>query len=191
MSRYCGDADPEPKLEAAEHWKKECLLRDGSVFSGESLWRLDHLESLDRYYVNNPDDTERTFLDKLREQLAPTPPAVKELVAEMLWVMLLCPSNIGVGKKLEDVKQVWSWSGQALPEDSRWLSAKVLKGVGSTGQSYNYNRWRELVFRSAYVGAETTGRFTAAAVACGWMVIRKVDRGSPGRGLASVAPHRL
>jgi 5-methylcytosine-specific restriction enzyme B len=63
---------------------------------------------LNKYYVNNIDDTDRTFLEKLREQLTPTTPETKELVAEMLWVMLLCPSNIRAETKRKDVRLVWS-----------------------------------------------------------------------------------
>lgn len=146
MSRYCGDVDPAPIFRAAEHWCTQALSTDGSVLSDKSLWRLEHLEAIDRYYVNNIDETDRTFFEKLEEQLAPTTPEAKELVAEMLWVMLLCPSNISAEKKQEDVNLVWNWSGQVLPGDLQWLGTQVLKGIGSAGQSFSYNRWRELIF---------------------------------------------
>jgi DNA-binding MarR family transcriptional regulator/predicted RNA-binding protein with PUA-like domain len=146
LSRYCGNHDSEPVIRAAEHWCKQALKSDGSVFSEKALWRLDCLEAIEQYYVNQIDESDRTFLEKLKEQLTPTTPETKELVAEMLWVMLLCPSNLTPEKKREDVNLVWSWSGQALSEDLPWLSNETLKGVGSTGQSFSYNRWRELVF---------------------------------------------
>lgn len=78
------------------------------------LWRLEHLESIEQHYVNNIDETDRTFLEKLREQLTPTTPETKELVAEMLWAMPLCPSNIKAETKRKDVRLVWSWSGNTL-----------------------------------------------------------------------------
>ena len=146
MSRYCGDVDPEPIFRAAEHWRTQALRGDGSVLSEKTLWRLEHLEAIDRYYVNNVDETDRTFLEKLKEQLTPTTPETKELVAEMLWVMLLCPSNVTAEKKREDVNLVWGWSGQALSPDLQWLGTQALRGVGSAGQSFSYNRWRELIF---------------------------------------------
>ena len=146
MSRYCGNHDSEPVIRAAEHWCKQALRSDGSVFSERALWRLDYLEAIEQYYVNQIDESDRTFLEKLKEQLTPTTSETKELVAEMLWVMLLCPSNLTPEKKREDVNLVWSWSGRALSEDLPWLSNETLKGVGSTGQSFSYNRWRELVF---------------------------------------------
>ena len=146
MSRYCGDYDPEPILRAAEHWCTQALRADGSVFSERALWRLEYLEAIERYYVNNIDETDRTFLEKLKEQLTPAAPEIKELVAEMIWVMLLCPSNLTAEKKRADVNLVWSWSGQPLSGDLPWLSNQTLKGVGSAGQSFSFNRWRELTF---------------------------------------------
>jgi hypothetical protein len=122
------------------------LKSDGSVFSEKALWRLENLKAVEQYYVNNIDQTERTFLEKLKEQLTPTTPETKQLVAEMLWVMLLSPSNLTPGKKREDVKLVWGWSGEALSENSPWLNDQTLKGIGSAGQSFSYNRWRELTF---------------------------------------------
>jgi 5-methylcytosine-specific restriction protein B len=104
------------------------------------------LGKIKKYKVNKIDETDRTFLEKLKEQLTPTTPEAIQLVAEMLWVMLLCPSNITAEKKREDVSLVWSWSGQTLSGDLPWLRTQTLKGVGSAGQSFSYNRWRELVF---------------------------------------------
>ncbi|MGC2185261.1 MAG: EVE domain-containing protein, partial [Terriglobales bacterium] len=146
MSRYCGDRDLEPIFQAAEHWCTQALRGDGSVFSERALWRLEYLEAIERYYVNKVDETDRTFLEKLKEQLTPTTPEAIQLVAEMLWVMLLCPSNITAEKKREDVNLVWSWSGQALSADLQWLGTQTLKGVGSAGQSFSFSRWRELTF---------------------------------------------
>jgi hypothetical protein len=146
LSRYCGDFDSEPIIRAADHWRTQALKSDGSIFSQKALWRLENLKAVEQYYVNNIDQTERTFLEKLKEQLTPTTPETKQLVAEMLWVMLLSPSNLTPGKKREDVKLVWGWSGEALSENSQWLNDQTLKGIGSAGQSFSYNRWRELTF---------------------------------------------
>ena len=146
MSRYCGDKNSEPILQAADHWQQRALVRDGSVFSDETLWRVEHLEALERHVVNQPDVGKGTFFEKLQGQLAPTEPEAKQLAAEMLWVMFLCPSNVTAATKREGVRRVWSWSEQILPENSNLLSDEVLGGIGSAGTSYNTNRWRELAF---------------------------------------------
>ncbi|WP_319576699.1 hypothetical protein [uncultured Desulfobacter sp.] len=100
MSRYCGDRDSRLTIEAAEHWRQHGLLEDGSILTGKSLWKLEHLQALDQYFINQLDDGEGNFFEKFSRQLAPTAPEVKQLAAEILWVMLLCPSNISGGRVL-------------------------------------------------------------------------------------------
>jgi len=144
MARYCGDRDSEPLNRAGIAWLENALLSGQSVFSDRSLWQLNHVADLERYFSNNPDAGSGDFFEKLEVQLESCAPAVKQLAAEMLWLLLLSPSNIGAAKKRESVRRVWSWSGEQLPENHPWLADDVLTGVGSGGTSYNTNRWREL-----------------------------------------------
>ena len=113
MSRYCGDTESKDILEAAEHWKQNGILLDGSVFGEKSLWKMEHFESLNQYFVNQLDDGAGNFFEKLSNQLAPTAPEVKQLAAEILWVMFLCPSNIGKEKKREGILTIWALVGRA------------------------------------------------------------------------------
>jgi len=146
MSRYCGGKDSGPVLDAAEHWRHKALLSDGSIFSNSSLWTKEHIESLVTYFVENLDLGEGNFLEKLERQLENTGPEVKQLAAEMMWVILLCPSNTHAPRKREQIEEIWNWSGLRLSLDSRWLSDETLGGLGSAGTAYNTNRWRELVY---------------------------------------------
>jgi 5-methylcytosine-specific restriction protein B len=145
VSRYCGEKEIKPILEAAEHWKNSCLVGAGSVFSGEQLWRDEYLDALDRDYVARPDVGEGVFLKKLEQQLAPSPDGAKRLAAEMLWLLYLGPSSITVKHKRNVVDTVWSWSGTKRP-DTAWMSDDVLTGIGSGGPGFNQNQWRELAF---------------------------------------------
>ena len=146
MSRYCGGKDSGPVLDAAEHWRHKALLSDGSIFSNSSLWTKEHIESLVTYFVENLDLGEGNFLEKLERQLENTGPEVKQLAAEMMWVILLCPSNTHAPRKREQIEEIWNWSGLRLSLDSRWLSDETLGGLGSAGTAYNTTRWRELVY---------------------------------------------
>lgn len=67
-------------------------------------------------------------------------------MAEMMWVMLLFPSNVGATKKRENVLTIWSWSGDSLKEGHRLLSDEVLDGIGSGGVAFNTYRWLEVGF---------------------------------------------
>ena len=147
MSRYCGDMEAKATLEAAEHWRQNGLLANGSIFSKKSLWKLEYFQELDQYLINQPDEGDGNFYEKLKNQLAPAAPEVKQLAAELLWVMFLCPcKTIGIPKKREGIQIIWDWSEEPFPEDSLWLQDAVLRGVGSAGAGYNSSRWRELAF---------------------------------------------
>jgi 5-methylcytosine-specific restriction enzyme B len=132
-------------LAAAEHWKKSCLLADGSVFTDAHLWSAENIDLLDRYFVQNPQPGKDPFKVKLRRQLEPAPPQVRQLGAEMLWLLLQFPSNIGGDKKRENILEIWSWSGHPLDASNPLL--KVLDfGIGSSGVAYNNKRPAELTF---------------------------------------------
>ena len=147
MSRYCGGINSAPILAAAEHWREAALLTDGSVFSDKPLWTLAGLESLETHFIQNPDEGQDSYWEKLRHQLEVTSPAVKQLASEMNWLMLLCPSNIMAASKRQTISEVWGWSGEPVPESAKnWLDDSVLNGIGSSGAGYNNHRWRELKF---------------------------------------------
>ena len=105
MSRYCGDKDLKPILDAAIAWRDRCLLDDGSVFLDKNIWNRKNIEQLDKDFVQNLDYGEGNFFEKLEKQLEASDPSVKQLAAEVMWVMLLCPSNIGADKKRETVEK--------------------------------------------------------------------------------------
>ncbi|MEX3901220.1 McrB family protein [Paraburkholderia sp. BR10954] len=146
MSRYCGDDDPKPILEAAAHWRGAALLENGSVLTSKAIWTSSALDLLDEYFVRRPDLGDSKFLVKLKHQLEPVEGAAKQLVAEMMWLMYLCPSSLTIAHKRKTVQTIWSWSGEPSPTESRWLDDDVLAGVGSAGPGFNQNQWRELVF---------------------------------------------
>ena len=132
---------------AAERWRDTCLLADGSVFfSDRNLWTKNLLDELDTQFVQRIDMGEGSFWEKLEVQLSEGTPEVKQLMAELIWLMLLFASRISPPKKRQDIRQIWSWSGEDLSEDHPMLSNETLGGLGHTGTAYNTQRWRELVF---------------------------------------------
>jgi 5-methylcytosine-specific restriction protein B len=153
MSRYCGDKRADAILDAARQWKDRALLGQGSVFTAQSLWTTGNLETLDRDFVQRPDEGEGSFLEKLRQQLAPSEPSAKQLAAEIMWLLYLCPSSITPRHKRATVQAVWEWSGEQLPADLALLQDVVLEGVGSAGPGFNQNQWRELAYCISVVRA--------------------------------------
>lgn len=134
-------------LEAAQQWCDRCWMADGSILSDHALWTPENLAHLDRHFVQNLDESSRGFLEKLHDQLAPTPPAVKQLAAELLWILYLSVSDAsmrGATKRLQ-IRQVWEWSGEPLP-DSPMLAGPLERGFANPGTGFQTNRWREFAF---------------------------------------------
>jgi hypothetical protein len=137
--------DQPPILNAVQQWRQKCLLSDGSVFSNSQLWITSNFTVLDEHFIKNPIVGEQPFLEKFRNQLESTPGAIKQLAAEMLWLLLLFPTNIGGVKKRHNIMEVWSWSGENL-DRSHPLLLMLDRGIGSAGQAFNQRRDLELTF---------------------------------------------
>lgn len=133
-------------LVAAQTWRDVSLLGGNSIFTGTEVWSTANIQSFDRAFTQNPDESDRPFSAKLQEQLAPCSSEVKQLAAEVMWLLLLCPSNISADRKRENIKTVWEWSHSPYPSDSEWLVDNVLSGIGSAGPGYSNHRPRELTF---------------------------------------------
>lgn len=146
MSRFCGPRDPTAVINAANHWKQTSLIEGQSVFGFGAIWTSENIDQLITHYVENLDCGEGNFLSKLELQLDAASDGAKALCAEMLWIMLLSPSNIGASKKRENIGAILSWAGKSLPNNDVVLSDLALDGIGSAGVGYNNFRWKELVY---------------------------------------------
>jgi len=183
-------------LKAAERWRDKCLRGDGSVFSSKTLWTSKNVDQLDRYFVRNLDYGEGDFFGKLEAQLQPASAEAKQLAAEMFWVMYLFVSEKGMraGTKRLQIKRVWEWSGESLPEVPE-LRAPLEKGIGRTGTAYNTHRWRELAFfiglMQGWKGLTTANR--ESLLADPWEFADWVDGldRSKGRQLRHILLHLL
>lgn len=144
MSRFNLHHSVDRILVAAQEWKERALVGGGSAFSGEAIWSSENIGALKRYFVDNPDDGEGTFMDKLKRQLERAGRGAQQLAAEMTWLMLLCPSSIRAAHKRDSVRQIWSWTGEGLSPSHPLLQDDVLDGIGSAGTAFNTARWREL-----------------------------------------------
>lgn len=147
MSRYC-DYSLDSILSAAEHWRDNCLLRDGSALGEGAVWTLQNLKELHQHFTQNPDESTRDFLTKLEDQLRPASNDTKKLAAELLWLMFLFVRKSGMKQatKVDQIARVWSWSGEKLDETQPRLAESLSEGIGRTGTAYNTRRWAEFAY---------------------------------------------
>jgi 5-methylcytosine-specific restriction protein B len=135
-----------PVLDAFRTWIDRCLIENGSVFSSAALWTPETIEEVRRAFVDHPDEGPDNFATKLKGQMKSASPAAQQLMAEMLWALLLFPSNVNSDTKREQVRDIWALSGQELATTQPLLTDDVLAGIGSGGQAFNTLRWKELVY---------------------------------------------
>ncbi len=139
----------ETILVAAEEWRQRCLLEEGSLFSERSLWTRTNFEELRVLFVDHlDDDSDRSFVEKLKEQLKPGSPNAKCLWAEMAWVYLLIANRQSrkPANKRKLIVDIWNWSGRDFQDAHPLLDDTVLgAGVVHVGQRYNQG-WMEYRF---------------------------------------------
>lgn len=149
MSRFNPHCPHAPQVfAAADQFKKRCLLDQESLFlAGQSLWTTAHFQALIDNYVRQPDVGEGGFYDKLSAQLATCQPLDVALMAEVFWVVQLGPINLRAPTKAKTLERIWNMQPAApFPEDSPFLQAPVLSGLGSAGAGYNQYLWMEMAF---------------------------------------------
>jgi 5-methylcytosine-specific restriction enzyme B len=140
------ERDLAPVLSAARRWMDVCLVQDGSVCSSRQLWTAPLLREIRRAFVDHPDEGKEDFITKLKRQLKGASPDSLKLMSEMLWVLLLFPSNVKKQTKRGHIREIWQLSGESFPASSALFEDAVLNGIGSGGPGFNNHRWRELSF---------------------------------------------
>lgn len=122
-------------------------------------------------------------------------PESRKLMAELHWLLLAFPSDVGPETKAARIRDIWSWSGETLPEAVDALTPAVLGGIGHTGTAYNTHRWRELNFLIGWLrNFKARPRDERAAlVADGAAFAACLDgiEGVAGRQLRHILPHLL
>jgi 5-methylcytosine-specific restriction enzyme B len=146
MSKFTKERSFEPIIEAANKFIKNCLVNDNSLFSSEQLWTQACVDEVRRAFDEKLDNGKDDFSTKLKSQMEPASAAAKRLTAEMLWALLLFPSNISYSRKILQIKGMWELSGTLLPENHGLLGEDILAGIGSGGPGYNSHRPREMIF---------------------------------------------
>lgn len=196
MATFNPHHDTNKLYPAMREFAMECLLRDGSVLQpGQMLWTPENLDELDRSFVQNPDEGEGTYYVKLGQQVARGSPDSRKLMAELHWLLFAFPSDITPSTKEERVREIWSWSGEDLPDAVTFLDHSILEGLGHTGQAYNNHRWRELSF---IIGAlqlwkkmSSEQRGDALAQSDRFTAFLDDAPGIAGRQLRHILPHLL
>lgn len=146
MAEAVQERDISHTLAAARQWINICLIEDRSLFSEHSLWTAELVDQVYDAFVEHPDFSKDDFITKLKSQMNSASSAAQQLLAEMLWALLLFPSNIKARTKRWQIRDVWALSGQQLSDDLPLMRDDVLAGIGSGGPGFNNYRPDEMAF---------------------------------------------
>ncbi|MDB4950915.1 MAG: hypothetical protein JWM27_3564 [Gemmatimonadetes bacterium] len=126
----------------------------GSILSTRPLWTRKTVSALHRAMTGlraaTADDASG---ERLRALLDTAPPEARQLAAEMMWVILLFPTDVAPQAKQDLVREIWSWSDEALPASHPHLAPLKLGGIGEPGAGFHRNRWREMALLARMVDA--------------------------------------
>ena len=127
----------ERVYEAASKWVDCALRAAGSLFTpGEPIWSSRWLGELRERFVGRPDEGEGDFYQKLRRQLAGSPPEVYQLMGEVLYVhfLIIWRGSMRRDTKENRINQVLGWSEQQM-EIPTELAAGLAPGIPHIGQA--------------------------------------------------------
>ncbi len=194
MARY-SEQGTSKNYQVADLFRTNCLLSDGSLLFGENtIWRPDALQTIYNALVATPDVSDRTFLEKYKDQVSQSGKDTVRLAAEIVCVYFLFPSSVGGVRKRQVVNEILGWVGDTLPE-THPVSGAFSNGIGSGGQGYNTRRPFELGFLIELVLAwkKEPSERQAAMAADPWCFRDFVDgiEGSESRQLRHMLLHLL
>ena len=122
---------------AADMWVKRALWVDDSLFTpGKPIWSKEVLGEVHRRFLEDPDDSGDSFLEKLERQLKGSPAQVYQLMGEALYIHFLYVATKNSTNEQNRINEVLSWSPLpvAIAEN---LVAGLTPGIASPGPLFH------------------------------------------------------
>lgn len=144
--RRAGDPTYKPTYEAAQKWRDTSLRTGASLFlPSRQIWNPSIVEDLRNRVIENSDESERSFGEKLVDQLQGASQEVHLLAAELLYVHLLALSNVSAEKKIENIETIGERAPKpfSIPKD---LQKPLSLGLVNGGVGFNTNRYYLIEF---------------------------------------------
>jgi 5-methylcytosine-specific restriction protein B len=118
------------------------LRHDDSMFTpGTPVWSAGHAQELSTRFLDQPDTGDRSFEEKLTDQLRGAPEAVIQLAAEIIFVYLLIVHHAEMGspRKVELLRSILDLLPQRIeiPVD---LAEALNQGLVRAGIAYHSRR---------------------------------------------------
>jgi 5-methylcytosine-specific restriction protein B len=185
MARFT-ESNRRPVDQLVDRWRLDCLIHDGSLLHEDAtVWTLENLGVLTDTFVNKELIDDRSFEDKLREQMEPLEPGPVRLMAEVIamYAAFASLNTVGATRKRELVVLPLNTIDESLPEES-FVWESMDGGIGGPGQGFNSFRPNLLSYIIRFATAlkgehEDRRRQLVAADADPWAFRVWLDHGQP------------
>ena len=130
----------EKVYDAAEAWVERALRTDDSLFTpGVPIWSSRWLRELRERFLDRPDESSNSFLEKLERQLEGSPSEVYQLMGEALyWYFLIVYArNSANEQRVINTVLGWSPTPVAISPD---LVAGLTPGIANPGVAFHTYR---------------------------------------------------
>ena len=141
----------EKVYQAAQVWAERALLADDSLFTpGKAIWSPRWLGGLHERFLDHPDESKDSFLEKLQRQLADSPPEVYQLMGEALYFyfLIVITKNSADEQRVIDTVLGWSPTSVTIPAG---LVASLTPGIVNPGTAFHTYRPYQVGFLIEFV----------------------------------------
>ena len=140
LMRRSADPDFAAVYEAAALWRDRSLRDLKSLFDPESeVWTAEAASDLATRFIERVDEGDRSFSDKLEDQMRGADQSSTQLMAELMFVHLLPLVNVTLGTKRRNIDTIGSWAPQPFATPGELDKALDL-GVFNGGAGFNTRR---------------------------------------------------
>lgn len=136
------EANRAPVDALVSDWRESCLVSDGSLLRGaEPIWSSENFKTLMDEFVTKELVDDRTFEEKLTDQMTGLAQPAVRLMAEVIamYLAFASPGTVGAGRKRELIRIPLGLIGDPLPEDGLVFQG-MAGGIGGPGQGFNSYR---------------------------------------------------
>ena len=122
-------------------FKERFLKNKKSIFSDNKIFTKENLNKIFEGFVENPDESDSSFDDKIKKQLG-TAEEAHELFAHIIWLWSLAASDMKLQSKQNDVNK-WLRVDDQVQDGNQFFFEN---GIMSTGQYHKTNKPAELIY---------------------------------------------
>lgn len=131
-------ANAEAIYHVADLFRQRCLVEKRSLLWPEYyVWTTENLAAPWKAFVEHPDTSKRSFLEKWRDQLTDQPLDIHRIAADLMAIYNLFPSKTTSKTKESRVMEIVNWKLKGEQPDYTLLTDAYTTGIGYPGAWYS------------------------------------------------------